>query len=308
MRHFAVWIALVVCSGIMLNAAPAQAQATRTWVSGVGDDANPCSRTAPCKTFAGAISKTTTGGEIDALDPGGFGGVTISKAITIDGGFGNTAGVLVSGTNGITINAPAGTVVILRNLDINGLGNGLSGVNFVSGASLHVENTKIYGFATAGITFAPSAAEQTSLLVASSVITDNPNGGIVVQASGGATVAANFVGVISSRNKFGLHVSDGVVASVQDSVFNGNTNNGVIAASSSGPCEINVERSLASNNSQYGVVTSGAGAIIRISQVGIFDNGTGIAGLSGGQVISFGNNQNTGNATNGGPTSTIANQ
>ena len=110
MRHFAVWIALVVCSGIMLNAAPAQAQATRTWVSGVGDDANPCSRTAPCKTFAGAISKTTTGGEIDALDPGGFGGVTISKAITIDGGFGNTAGVLVSGTNGITINAPAGTV------------------------------------------------------------------------------------------------------------------------------------------------------------------------------------------------------
>ena len=67
-------------------AAPASAQATRTWISGVGDDANPCSRTAPCKTFAGAISKTAEGGEINALDPGGYGAVTITKSITIDGG------------------------------------------------------------------------------------------------------------------------------------------------------------------------------------------------------------------------------
>jgi hypothetical protein len=63
----------------------AQAQATRTWVSGVGDDANPCSRTAPCKTFAGAISKTAPCGEISVLDPGGFGAVTITKSITING-------------------------------------------------------------------------------------------------------------------------------------------------------------------------------------------------------------------------------
>src|SRR5947207_7356853 len=87
-------------------ASMAQAQATRTWVSGVGDDANPCSRTAPCKTFAGAISKTATGGEIDVLDPGGFGAVTITKSITLDGG-GFIAGVLVSGTNGIVVNAAA---------------------------------------------------------------------------------------------------------------------------------------------------------------------------------------------------------
>jgi len=97
----------------------AQAQASRTWVSGVGDDANPCSRTAPCKTFAGAISKTAPGGEIDALDPGGFGAVTITKAITIDGGGGQVASVLVSGTNGIIVNATGPTdVVTLRNLRI----------------------------------------------------------------------------------------------------------------------------------------------------------------------------------------------
>src|SRR5712671_2311110 len=104
------------------------AQASRTWVSGVGDDANPCSRTAPCKTFAGAISKTAAGGEIDALDPAGFGAVTITKAITIDGGGGQVASVLVSGTNGIVVAAGAADVVTLRNLRFNGIGTGLNGI------------------------------------------------------------------------------------------------------------------------------------------------------------------------------------
>src|ERR1017187_9931557 len=101
----------------------AQAQATRTWVSGVGDDVNPCSRTAPCKTWAGAISKTAAGGEIDALDPGGFGAVTIVKAMTLDGG-GNLASILVSGTPGITVNAGVNDIVTIRNLSIAGT-NGL---------------------------------------------------------------------------------------------------------------------------------------------------------------------------------------
>ena len=110
-------------------ASSAQAQATRTWVSGVGDDVNPCSRTAPCKTFAGAISKTATGGEINCLDPGGFGGVTITKAISIICETG-TAGVLVSGTNAIIVNVPtAGDKVVLEGLDIEGLGTGLNGVH-----------------------------------------------------------------------------------------------------------------------------------------------------------------------------------
>src|SRR5688500_2946121 len=84
MRSFAL-VCAVLAGGAatLMLAAPAQAQATRTWVSGVGDDANPCSRTAPCKTFAGAISKTAAAGEINCLDPGGFGGLTITKSIMI---------------------------------------------------------------------------------------------------------------------------------------------------------------------------------------------------------------------------------
>src|ERR1700729_3254009 len=99
----------------LLTASSAFAQATRTRVSGVGDDANPCSRTAPCKTWAGAISKTAAGGEIDALDPGGFGSVTITKSITLDGGGGQVASTLVSGTNGIAVSAASTDIVILRN-------------------------------------------------------------------------------------------------------------------------------------------------------------------------------------------------
>src|SRR5437667_4170680 len=130
----------------------AQAQATRTWVSGVGDDANPCSRTAPCKTFAGAISKTACGGEIDALDPGGFGAVTITKPITIDGGGGQVAGILAAGTFGVTINFPTSPPpsctgpVILRNLTINGAITGLIGIRIFNASDVHVEHCDIYEF------------------------------------------------------------------------------------------------------------------------------------------------------------------
>src|SRR6187401_581484 len=113
------WLALALAAGFACPE-PASAQATRTWVSGVGDDANPCSRTAPCKTFAGAISKTAPKGEIDVLDPGGFGTVTINKSITIRSE-GNIGGVLTNVNNGINIIAGANDKVKLIGLDFNGL-------------------------------------------------------------------------------------------------------------------------------------------------------------------------------------------
>src|SRR4029079_11230849 len=122
--------------------ATASAQATRTWVSGVGDDANPCSRTAPCKTFAGAISKTAAGGEISVLDPGGFGVVTITKAITINGE-GTLAGILSAGTNGIIINAAVNDRVVIKNFSINAIGTGLIGIRFLAGKELEVLNCTI---------------------------------------------------------------------------------------------------------------------------------------------------------------------
>src|SRR5215210_5366367 len=137
MKTAGVFRALLALIVVFTFSSAASAQ-SRTWVSGVGNDANPCSRTAPCKTFAGAISKTATGGEINVLDPGGFGGVTITKSITISSeGF--EAGALVSGTNAIVVNAPAGSIVTLRGLDIEGLGTGLSGIRVFGVGTLHIE-------------------------------------------------------------------------------------------------------------------------------------------------------------------------
>lgn len=147
MTKFLNKIAATLIVLFALMATPAMAQATRTWVSGVGDDANPCSRTAPCKTFAGAISKTAAGGEINVLDPGGFGSVTITKSITIRSDS-VEAGVLVSGTSGIIINAAATDRIVLDGLDIEGLSNGTStnGINILSARDVIVRNTSIRGF------------------------------------------------------------------------------------------------------------------------------------------------------------------
>jgi hypothetical protein len=161
-----------LCGGIlamMLAAAPANAQATRTWVSGVGDDANPCSRTAPCKTFAGAISKTAAQGEINVLDPGGFGAVTITKSITISSeSF--EAGVLVSGTNGIVISAGPLDTVVLKGLDIEGLGTGLNGITVLAGLNVYVINCRIHHFINNGINMASSTSGARIVVQSSQVL------------------------------------------------------------------------------------------------------------------------------------------
>jgi hypothetical protein len=164
------------------------AQATRTWVSGVGDDANPCSRTAPCKTFAGAISKTATGGEINVLDPGGFGGVTVTKSITILSEC-IEAGVLVSGTNGITVNAAAAKV-LLSGLDIEGLNltasaPGINGVNVINAGTVTIRKCSIRNFSQQGVNLAGPA--NTRVYLQDSQINNNTLGGFNLQGTAGAT-------------------------------------------------------------------------------------------------------------------------
>jgi len=195
----------------MLRKQSAFVFATRTWVSGVGDDANPCSRTAPCKTFPGAISKTAAGGIINCLDPGGFGAVTITKSITIDctGTFG---GILAAGTNAINVNG-AGVVVTLRGLDIEGEGTGLIGINVTASATVHVEQSRIYGFQAGGATGINFASAVT--LIVKNTHLPSSGTGIVLNGANGAN-NMTLRDVISDQNashgvsilSAGLHAGD----------------------------------------------------------------------------------------------------
>src|SRR5687767_6311991 len=166
-------VAMALAASSLGWAAPAFGQATRTWVSGVGDDANPCSRTAPCKTFAGAISKTATGGEISVLDPGGYGAVNITKSMTIDGGTGAGWGSILNAlTTGIIINAPSNAVITLRNLSLNGAGTGTYGIRILAAGKVFIENCQIFGNNGQGINDQRSVAGS-QLLIDRTVVRNN---------------------------------------------------------------------------------------------------------------------------------------
>jgi len=302
MRKLTVLSILFVLAAFVY-AGPAQAQATRTWVSGVGDDANPCSRTAPCKTFAGAISKTATNGEINVLDPGGFGGVTITKAITISSeGF--EAGVLVSGTNAIIVNAPTTANVVLRGLDIEGLGTGLAGIKVLAAGSVHVEKCTINNFTQLGIDFVPSAAAaSTSQLNVSNTILRNNNGassgGIRVKPGANVTAKANIVGTELRNNFFGLRTEDNATTVAISTVAANNASAGFIAvAAAGGPAVMNLFNCTASGNVN-GIKADNPTATARISNCLVAGNTNGLNISGGGHIVSFGN---TFNADSGAPT------
>jgi hypothetical protein len=204
-----------------------QAQAFRTWISGVGDDANPCSRTAPCKTWAGAISKTAAQGEINALDPAGFGAVTITKSITLSG-IGVEAGILVSTTNGISINAAATDLIILKGLDIEGMGSwsggSLSGVNILSAKNVLIEDCIINGFIANGFGFGvnvAAAVNPVNVIVHNSRIT-KCNAAINIEPTGAVVADVNLIGTLIGFNEVGIN-STGIGATVRlsnSSIFN----------------------------------------------------------------------------------------
>jgi hypothetical protein len=263
----------------------ANAQATRTWVSGVGDDVNPCSRTAPCKTFAGAISKTAPGGEINCLDPGGFGAVTITKAITIDCVH-TVGGILATLVNGVIVNAAAGDRIVLRGLDIHGAGSGIDGIRFIAGGSLHVENSVISGMQN-GINI--SAGNE--IYIKNTYIRNNSNIGVNIAAGG--LVNAVIEKTTVENQAYGLAGANARVIT-RGSVYSGNSNGGIVAQ---GGSSINVDSSIVTNN---GVgLYSGAGGTISVASSFISGNNTGVTFAGSGIVATFFDNKFQGNTSDG---------
>ena len=308
MRKIGLLAIAVGLLAVILPGAPALAQATRTWVSGVGDDANPCSRTAPCKTFAGAISKTAAAGEINCLDPGGFGALTITKAISILCAESGEAGVLVSGTNGITVVAGATDVVFLQGLDFEGLGISTNGISFTSGAVLHVDKCVIHQFGTNGISVTLSAPGE--VFVTNSFISENGAGvasgaGISISpASSGGNTTFEIANTFVTNNNHGINVtntaSGGTIAgTIESSTSSGNSKAGIAASSAGTAVNVMIDNTVSSNNGTTGVTAIGTGAVIEIGRSTASGNATGFAPATGGIIRSYGNNQVDGNPTTG---------
>jgi len=293
-------------AALTVNSGGTASPAQRTWVSATGNDNNDCTLTAPCQTFAGAIAKTAAGGEIDCLDAGDFGTVTVTKSITLDcNGWGsilspNADAIVISGT-------PAAASVTIRNLSVNGAATGLNGIRYLSGSgALHIENVQVFGFTQNGIDFENTVAA--NLFVRRSQITGNLSGGILVKPSGGVLANVSLYQVRADHNLFGLRVQDGGKATVEDSIAYSNQGNGFVAVSKSVAAEINLVRSIASNTLTNGVATSGALAIIRMYHSAVTDNGTGINTAAGGTIATTvpATNVNIGNGTPGAFNATVA--
>jgi hypothetical protein len=272
-----------------LLATSAFAQATRTWVSGVGDDVNPCSRTAPCKTWAGAISKTAAGGIIDALDPGGFGALTITKAMTLEGN-GTLASTLSSGTNGIVINITSGTGrnVVLRNILIDGSGVtlGINGINFIAGDSLLVEDCYIKAYSTTGILFQPNSnanlqVNRTS--VSECVI------GIRATGVGAVTASASIADSTVSNNGTGIQGDQNSKVAIRNTYVSGNTTDGILGTSTSS-CSVLVDFSVAANNGT-GIRSNGGGTEVQVNNSTITGNATGVSSTNSGQMCTYTSNR-----------------
>lgn len=290
------FLTIAVC---FLFALTAPAQATRTWVSGVGDDVNPCSRTAPCKTFAGAISKTATNGEINCLDPAGYGAVTITKSITID--CEDTQGsILSAGTNGVIVNITSVTdtkkAFTLRGISINGAGTGINGVRVLAANQVNLEEVVISGVTQHGVSLETTTGT-TKVSIDNSAMRNNGGNGINTFIVGG-NVLLDISNSRLNNNTTGLNLSNATKATIFNSVVNGNTT-GLQAASAS----LGVDSCTVSNNTT-GIVSSAGGAI-RIKGNMITNNGTGLS-LGGGTITSFVSNVFSGNTVDGAPSSSVA--
>jgi hypothetical protein len=286
MRRIAL---LAIAAGFLtplLATVPASAQASRTWVSGVGDDVNPCSRTAPCKTFAGAISKTAAGGEINCLDPAGYGTITITKPMTLSC-FYTLGSILASGVPGVTINSTGvNDRVTLRGLQLQGINQspqvaGTIGIRIIAAKSVSIEDTVVTAFSQQGLADQRTAGN-TQLFIRNSIFSNNTAAGISLAATALNFTSIDNVHSINNLNGVSAGTLNNVV--VKRSVLSGNSADGAVVSAGG---QIQIDDSMIANNAGHGVNALGT---IKVSNTDFMSN----AATFSGSVITFGNNRITG--------------
>jgi hypothetical protein len=225
MKHFILSALIVGATAMVSFVSPASAQATRTWVSGVGDDANPCSRTAPCKTFAGAISKTAANGEINCLDSAGYGQLTILKAMAVVCN-GVVGSVLVSGTNGMVINVASTDKVFLQGIEFEGLGTGLDAVRITGSGNVEIDGVTVRRFTGNAVSVVGTAGLRVSVNKSSFY---GNGGGVLVQGTGGNNASVTN-SLLDANNTWGIEANGaGNNAFIFSDVISSSTGTGLIA-------------------------------------------------------------------------------
>jgi hypothetical protein len=276
----------ILCAAIQTT--PAHAQ-SRTWVASNGDDGFPCSRTAPCKTFAGAISKTAAGGEISVVDSAGYGAVLINKAITINGE-GNLASIVAGAGTAINIAAGATDRVVIRNLSLNGTGGGNIGIAISTG-NVTIDKCFIYGFTTGfvgGVGINVTASGFVNVDIRDTNITNSSHGFLASAQAGGAVIGSLDNVRINDTPGFALAATTGnVFLTVRNSFLRFT---GTAIRTSGGAAIINVDHSELVN-SNIAVDASGAGSTIRLNDNAIHDNNTGLAISNGATIATATNNK-----------------
>ncbi|HYG29580.1 MAG TPA: right-handed parallel beta-helix repeat-containing protein [Allosphingosinicella sp.] len=298
-------IAIVAVAAVAItlgSATPASAQATRTWVSGVGDDVNPCSRTAPCKTFAGAISKTAPGGEITCLDPGGFGAITITRSITIDC-TGTQGSILAVGTTGVIVNA-ANVNVLLRNIQIQGANTATgNGVRVIQARNVILDNVTISNFSGTGTNgrgvSIETATANVGVQVINSRILNVNNFGIHSNPSAGNVVLEVSRTHILRGGNSAIALINATAAAISDSVMSQNVGAGVALQNANTSAQLT--NNVISFNG-FGVANGlGGASTMRLYGNSLFGNTVGVR-IDAGSVFTYGNNGIRGNSGNETPT------
>ncbi|HEY0394299.1 MAG TPA: right-handed parallel beta-helix repeat-containing protein [Candidatus Elarobacter sp.] len=272
---------------------------------------NPCSRTAPCKTFAGAVSKTADCGEIDALDPAGYGTITLTKGIKIDGGggeAGQVASILASGVPGVIINnsSVACPMDVLRNLDINGIASGTIGISVLQGGTLAIENVDVENFTNTCLNVVPSAGlAAVGITIYNSNFERCVNGALVVNYTG-----AGFERIVASMSKFsksqtgpGISITGNSKSSFKDSDINNNQGGGVLTSGAN--VNVHLVKDQVSNNQTFGVHTTNNSTMSLSDTSVVHNNGTGLFADVGTQLLTWNNNWVHGNSPDGARTGTI---
>jgi Right handed beta helix region len=305
MTRFTMSGIIAFALALALPTAPAEAQLARTFVSSLGNDANDCSRLAPCRTFQRAHDNTLSLGEITVLDAGGYGAVTITKGISIINDGVGEAGVLVSGgLAGITVNAGSNDAVSLRGLTVKGIGfGGGNGIVFKSGKSLTVENCAIRTLdgSGIGITFTPSVSQNASshLAVLNTIVADNSDSGVFIQPQGPGSASATLSRVQLINNRNGLLVRGRVNTVVEDSIAAKNAGAGFHVPEDPNPAgNLMMIRAVAVHNGVAGIIVLGP-TPVWIGQSTITGNGFGVFGQPGAIAWSYGDNNIDANGNNG---------